>query len=191
MCLYADDVLLYTVINSVEDCVRLKRDLNELFRWAKIWKMSFNVTKCHFVHFTNKRHVIKHTYHINKHELKESDVMKYLEVIIDNKLTWSTHTDYTISKANGTLSFLARNFKHCSIDVKLKCYSSSVRPILEYASIIWSPYQSTLINKIEAVQHCAARFILNNYEKYNSVTTMLSQLTVSYHLLLQEELVTA
>ena len=61
-------------------------------------------------------------YHINNHELKESDVMKYLGVIIDNKLTCSAHTDYTISKANGTLSFLAHNFNHCSIDIKLKCY---------------------------------------------------------------------
>ena len=52
---------------------------------------------------------------------------------------------------------------------------SLVRPILEYASVIWSPYQSTLINKIEAVQRHAACFILNNYERYNSVTTMLSQ----------------
>jgi len=121
--LYADDVLLYTVINSIEDCVRLQRDLNELFKWAEIWKMSFNVTKCHFVRFTNKRHVIKHIYHINNHELKESDVMKYLGVIVDNKLTWSAHTDYTISKANGTLRILARNFKNCSIDIKLKCYS--------------------------------------------------------------------
>jgi len=66
-------------------------------------------------------------YHINNHELKESDVMKYLGVIIDNKLTCSAHTDYTISKANGTLNFLVRNFKHCSINVKLKWYFSLVR----------------------------------------------------------------
>ena len=58
--LYTDDVY-YIVTNSVKDCVRLQPDLNELFRWAEIRKMSFNVTKCHFVQFTNKRHVIKHT----------------------------------------------------------------------------------------------------------------------------------
>ena len=88
----------------------------------------------------------------------------------------SYHTDYTIKKANGTLYFLAWKFKHCSPDIKLKCYLSLVRPIIEYAFIIWLPYQLTLINKIESVQHRSARFILNNYERYNSVTNMLRQL---------------
>ena len=102
--------------------------------------------------------------------------MKYLEVLIDNKLTWSTRTDYTVKKANGTLYFLVRNFKHCSPDIKLKCYLSLIRPILEYAFIIWSSCQSTLINKIESVQHRSACFILNNYERYSSITNMLRQL---------------
>ena len=138
--------------------------------------MSFNVAKCFYARFTNKQHIINYTYHIYNHELEECNVMKYLGVLIDNKLTWSVHTDYIVKKANGTLHFLVRNFKHCSPDIKLKCYLSLVHPILEFASIIWSPYQLTLINKIELVQHRSARFILNNYERYSSVTNMLSQL---------------
>ena len=140
--------------------------------------MSFNATKCYCVRFANKRKIIKNTYHINKHDLEERDAMKYLGIIIDSKLTWSAHIDYTVNKANGTLSFLVRNFKHCSSDVKLKCYLSLVRPILEYASIIWSPYHTTLINRIESVQRRSARFITNNYERYSSVTAMLEQLNL-------------
>ena len=85
--------------------------------------------------------------------------MKYLGVLIDNKLTWSAHTDHTVKKANGTLYFLVQNFKHCSPDIKLKCDLSLVHPILEYASIIWSPCQSTLVNKLN--QFNAAQLALS------------------------------
>jgi len=119
--LYADDVLLY--INSAEDCDRLQRDFSALCKWAANWKMTFNATKCYCVRFTKKKqHTFKHTYHINNYELEECDVLKYLEVFIDNKLTWSAHTDYKVNKANRTLSFLVHNFKHCSPKIKLKCY---------------------------------------------------------------------
>ena len=113
--------MLYRVVNSSEDCDSLQNDLNILHKWATTWRMSFNVTKCYYERFTNKQHIINYTYHIYNHELEERNVMKYLGVLIDNKLTWSAHTDYIVKKANGTLHFLVRNFKHCSPDIKLKC----------------------------------------------------------------------
>ena len=85
--LYADDVLLYRVINSTEDCDRLQHDLNALHQWASTWKMTFITTKCYYVRFTNRQHIIKHTYHIHNYDLEECNVMKYLGVLIDNKLT--------------------------------------------------------------------------------------------------------
>ena len=117
--------------------------------------MSFNATKCYYVRFTNKRHIINHTYHFLNHELEKCNVMKYLGVLINNKLTYSTHTDYTVKKANGTLYFLVQNFKHCSPDIKLKCYLSLICLILKYASIIWLPYSqllSTKLNQFSAAQ---------------------------------------
>ena len=43
--LYADDVLLYRVIDTREDCVKLQMDLDALQNWEKLWKMEFNPTK--------------------------------------------------------------------------------------------------------------------------------------------------
>jgi len=37
---------------------------------------------------------------------------------------------------------------------------------------VWDPHTKTLINKIEAVQNRAARFVTGNYERRSSVTTM-------------------
>ena len=56
--LYADDVLIYTTINTVEDCHRLQSDLITLEQWASKWNMVFNPTKCEFLRVTNKTNPI-------------------------------------------------------------------------------------------------------------------------------------
>ena len=37
LCLFADDYLLYEVINDVEDTKKLQKDLNKLSEWANTW----------------------------------------------------------------------------------------------------------------------------------------------------------
>ena len=51
-----------------------------------------------------------------------------------------------------------------------------VRPILEYASIVWSPHIQCDIHKIEMLQRRAIRFIFNNFSRTASVTNMLANL---------------
>ena len=50
--------------------------------------------------------------------------------------------------------------------------------MLEYASIVWSPYLVTLIDKIEAVQRRSVHFILNDYSRTSSVTSMMESLNL-------------
>ena len=53
---------------------------------------------------------------------------------------------------------------------------SLVRLQLEYAAMVWSPWQSYLIQNIEKVQHHAARYVTNNYSPYISVSHLLQSL---------------
>jgi len=81
-----------------------------------------------------------------------------------------------VAKANSTIGFLRRNLSSCYPSVKKDCYLTMVRPILEYACSAWSPYTQVNINKLEMVQHRAARFITGNYSYQASVTAMLAKL---------------
>ena len=58
--LFADDALLYHPIKTEADGCVLQGDLNSLHRWSKRWKMAFNTTKCHVLHITRNRRVIRH-----------------------------------------------------------------------------------------------------------------------------------
>ena len=53
--LYADDVLLYRSIDSIQDSIALQQDLNTLQEWANKWLMVFNPIKCELIRITNKR----------------------------------------------------------------------------------------------------------------------------------------
>ena len=65
-------------------------------------------------------------------------------------------------KANSVSGFLQINLSQSSRQVKSLTYFTNVRPILEYASVVWSPFTKTNIDKIELVQHKAARLVFND-----------------------------
>ena len=52
--LYADDVLIYRIINTEDDCEILQRDLDSLQSWAYKWNMSFNPVKCELIKITDR-----------------------------------------------------------------------------------------------------------------------------------------
>ncbi|KAI8518860.1 hypothetical protein Bbelb_021170 [Branchiostoma belcheri] len=58
--LFADDCLLYRVIDKPSDALDLQKDLDALTRWQDTWQMSFNPSKCHTLHIT--QHLYAHTW---------------------------------------------------------------------------------------------------------------------------------
>ena len=63
------------------------------------------------------------------------------------------------------------------LPIKSSCYLPLVRPTLEYASAIWFPYHQCNINQVETVQRCAARYVMNNFSSYASVSEMITTLS--------------
>ena len=74
------------------------------------------------------------------------------------------------------LGILQRNLLLCGRSVKERSYLSLVRPIVEYATVAWSPHTKKGIDCIKSVQCSAARFANNNYSHYSSVSSMLTDL---------------
>ena len=47
---------------------------------------------------------------------------------------------------------------------------------MEYASIVWDPYQITYINSLEGIQRTAARWATSDYSRFSSVSNLLESL---------------
>ena len=75
-----------------------------------------------------------------------------------------------------TRAFLQRNIHQCPRETKVLCYKTLLRPVVEYASIIWDPHTNANINRLEIIQRRYARFVFHDYRRSSSVTAMLDQL---------------
>ena len=138
--------------------------------------MHFHPQKCQTMHITKKQNIIQSTYTIHNHNLQTTNTAKYLAIHIHNTLNGNTHINKTAQRANTTSAFLHRNFRTCPRKTKHLAYTTLVRSILEYASIIWDPHTDSNIHKLETVQRRSARRIMHNYNRHASVTTMLQHL---------------
>ncbi|KAL8595170.1 hypothetical protein ACOMHN_013843 [Nucella lapillus] len=173
--LFADDTAVYRVVTSVNDQAQLQQDLHRLTEWEKSWDMQFNPAKCNTLPVTRSRRPLQPSYQLHGHILETVKAVKYLGVTIQGDLCWDDHVNNIVSKANKTLGFLRRNLK-ISRSVKEQAYKAFVRPILEYASSVWDPHTQKNIDKLEAVQRRAARFVCNRYHNTSSVSRMLDSL---------------
>ena len=91
-------------------------------------------------------------YTIHDKILVKADSGKYLGVEIDQQLTWNTHINKRALKANNIRAFIQRNLHACPRDINARCYSTLVRPIVEYSSVVWDPHTQANINKLEMGQ---------------------------------------
>ena len=174
--LFADDTIIYHPINNQQDSIALQDDLDSLQRWESDWLTQFHPQKCQTMHITNKRNIIQSTYTIHNHNLQTTNTAKYLGIHIHSTLNWSrnTHIYKAAQRANTTSAFLHRNIRTCPRKTKHLAYITLIRPILEYASIIWDPHTASNIHKLETVQRRSARDIMHNYSRHASVTAICS-----------------
>ena len=98
-------------------------------------------------------------YYINDVQLEQLDSISDLGVHFDSQLKFDIHIDEKINKAYSFLGIIKRNFTYLSTDafITLYLYKSLVRPHLEYAVQVWSPYSVAYIKKIEKVQMRATK----------------------------------
>ena len=73
------------------------------------------------------------------------------------------------------MAFLRRNLNKCSKKVKEKAYTTHIRPNFEYGSSVWDPFRQYQIDAVEMVQRRAAHFVTDQYNCYESVTSMLQE----------------
>ena len=174
--LFADDCVLYRVIKSPQDHLSLQQDLNQLVQWTDTWQMKLNIGKCVTMTCTRSPASTPTAYYINEHPLDITDQHDYLGVRLHSSMAWSHHIQLKVNKATKVLNFIKRTLHKCTKEVKETAYFTLVRPVLEYAAIIWDPYQQYLIDDIEKIQRRAARWVMGDYRFTSSVTEMISTL---------------
>ena len=101
--------------------------------------MEFNDDECKFMAFNNKHFSISLI--MKGKPLNQTERERDLGIIITSNLKWNTQVFHAASKANTVLAMLKKTFKCWTIQTFRKLYIAFVRPHLEYAIVVWSPYR--------------------------------------------------
>ncbi|XP_065896041.1 uncharacterized protein B0403.1-like [Dysidea avara] len=173
---FADDVKMFRTIRTVDDFCQLQQDINLLFAWSKKWQLKFNISKCNWLHLGKLGEYV-----IDDTTITSCDVVRDLGIMIDNQLKFHNHTTTVSKKANRLLAVIHKTFQNFDHTTFINLYKSYIRPVLEYANIIWGPQYILDQEQIEKIQRRATKLVqdLQNCT-YNDRLTALNLPSLKY-----------
>jgi hypothetical protein len=174
--LFADDTSLMDIVDSANHNVtyaRISRDLIRLSTWAAKWMVTFNAAKTVYLQISRKNNPApKPILRLNGAIIKEVQTHKHLGLTFNTTLTWSDHISQLVKKAACCIGLL----KRISRDVPRQCieilYKSMVRPILEYADVIYDGSADTCLKRLEDTQRQAALACTSAYKHTRHVNLL-------------------
>ena len=163
---YADDItVLSTHTNPTIAQFQVQQYLEDIYAWTKQNQLSLNASKTTTTLFTPDpaQYSMTLSLQINNEILPTIKNPKILGLTLDPKLNFSAHIQNTLKRASQTINMLkALTSTHWgkSKETLTVTYKTITRPIVEYASTIWSPIaSSTNIEALQTVQNSALRTI--------------------------------
>ena len=109
MVLYADDLVLYKVIQNETDFMELQSDTVEVPKSVQDNSLTFNTSKCKSVLITCKMKTMPPLY-LNGQVIVEVKNYKYLGVYLTSDLKWDTHIAIICHKSKKLLGLMYRRF---------------------------------------------------------------------------------
>ena len=135
----------------------LQRDIDRMVKWARSWEMVFNVGKCKVLHVGRMNG--RYEYRIGNELLTEATEEKDLGVWIGNDLKPVAQCERAAKAANSALGLITRCFHYRTKSVFVPLYKTFVRPKLEYAVAVWSPWLKKDEEVMEKVQQRFVRLL--------------------------------
>ena len=184
--LYADDTKIYREIKCYNDHLILQLDIDALYQWSQINKMTFHPQKCKVLPVTlaspfywqvSMPFLEKFPYCLNGICLDHVDSEKDLGVFVTSKLSWIKHCAAVRSKASSRLGLLRRTCHFVeNTQQRRVLYLALVRSQFEHCSVVWSPSTEGSIARLESVQRRAVRWILADQSESYDEPTYLAKL---------------
>ena len=154
MKIFADDTKAYVPIFDSSDSLKLQEAIDNLVEWSERWLLKFNNSKCKVLHLGKNNPCYPYTIHedANVSTLEVTICEKDLGVHIDPLLNFNEHIDSVVKKSRSLSGLIMRVISFKSIDIMIPLFKSLIRPVLEYANVVWSPYKRYHIDMIESIQ---------------------------------------
>ena len=174
--LFADDSnFLLSNKNPEELNQQVNEELKKIKDYFNCNGLSVSIKKTSFMTFTPKnKEKIKLDIKIGIDSIQENKEIKFLGVIIDNKLNFSPHFNKVYDKVKKGLNGLIMVKNQLSQPAKLNVYHSLIHSHLDYCAMIWiSNISKKQLKMLKVIQKKALRIVFGT--KYNAHTGGLFQ----------------
>lgn len=151
---YADDAKIYLPISGPTDQAKLQTAVNAVDEWCIRNGMLLNPGKCVTITYSRARNKLLGQYVARGTIIQRVDLVKDLGVWLDATLTMNQHIEKTIAKTRRVIGLIKRFCAELGNNVHIAriLYLSLARPLMEYASVVWSPHCVTKMAQLESVQ---------------------------------------
>ena len=171
---FADDTNLLYSNNSLK-----KLKIAFLYDWLCANRLSLNAGKTEFIVFrpSRKQLDLRITLKLHHTKLYESTKIKYLGLILDNKLNWKAHIAELSKKLSRAVGMLYKIKTFVTTSVLRSLYYSLFNSHLAYGLVVWGSENKTDLDKIKNLQKIAIYAISDRFED-TSINHLLSNLKI-------------
>ena len=169
---FADDTnLLYSDKSIKKLRTALNKDLALLYDWLCANRLSLNEGKTEFIVFRPPRRSINLRITLRLHDTKlyESSKIKYLGLLLDNKLNWKSHITELSKKLSRAIGLLYKIRQYCTPSTLRTLYFSLFHSHLTYGLAVWGNANAVHINRIKLLQKRAIRAISNSTDDFEKL----------------------
>ena len=158
---YADD-LVVTIRGTHDQTLSqlMQKALNCINQWCLGEGLQINPNKTIIVPFTKRRKINLKAPSLGGIAIQYSTEVKYLGVVLDQKLTWNPHLEHVRNKATKAF-WICRRLLGKNWGLKPKMiywiYLTIIRPMLTYGAVVWwtKICQKTAQKTLQSVQRLA------------------------------------
>lgn len=176
---YADDTTVLMPVYKQDTSSTMQAILEETEEWSNDNHIAINPSKTVLLNICYKKpqtDINNINLSITNTSLTTSFNVKLLGVLLDERLSFTSHIDWIVQRCNSKL-YLLRKLRQfgLSIDGLILFYFSNIRSIMTYACPAWCTIISgTDFSKLDAVQRKATKAILPHIDSYTERLQILN-----------------
>ncbi|XP_065651287.1 uncharacterized protein LOC136079476 [Hydra vulgaris] len=181
--MFADDTNFFLSSNNI---ITLFNDMNieliKISKWFKSNKLSINIEKTKWTLFNpkSKKHLLPNDMpqiYIDNIQIKQSKVILFLGVFIDENLTWKNHIETLRNKVSKNIGVLHKARSFVNRHALIQLYYSLIQCHLNYSNIAWGSAKKCQLDPLYRQQMHLARLI-NFKDRFTHAKLLLFKMSI-------------
>ena len=159
--IFADDTNLFCSGHNADECIaKVTSEAERVVEWVRANRLSLNVDKTQYMVFQRGRSIgPQNCLAVDGKSIERVTSMKFLGVIVDEKLSWEHHVAHIRKKIARSIGMICSVRPLLNQNTLVKLYHAFIRPYLTYCLDIWGCCSKSHFLSIFKSQKRAIRII--------------------------------